>query len=639
MSVFPPYGIEVGDADVPTIPSTEGASFSSEGTVSPGLPSAISFALPDGYLGPFLTYRSFSASKATWTGSILFVASSADAPTLRIKSEQGPVVASPTPRSLSRVANIVFYRFDLTVPTRRGTGFVRFDYEIEYGSKVLGYSFHVAAADEKNWTWTHWSCAGFSTDVEPERRNQLGKFTLWADLLRAHKDTSTPPFVLNVGGGDQVYADAVMKLPLLQEWLELKGKDTRKDHPWTAEHEADVTRFYVDLYGKEYSHPIMREIVATIPMVCVADDHDIIDGFGSYPEYIQQSNVFRNLGRIALNFIALFQHQTTPALAESDGFFSASTTSTGVPAYNHIRAIGPHTLLAALDTRAERTPTQVFAPATRDLIFSRLSAQLTNETKHILVLTGVPLIYARLEMMDTAADVLGKVKASVNAFANTVQGFFGSIANKVGGSSEGVDGTFTNVKMAVGKTGLMSSILNRFGEVELQDDLMDHWTHKNHGYERTQLIYRFQQLAEQHRVRVTFVGGDVHVGGAGYLFTDGTNVTPFNDHRLMYQIISSAIINVPPPSVVAKIVNGIARSPVRIDGRTVEAMHPLFEDEGRILASRNWCAVRGLDAELGLRFEIRGEVAKEEESAKEGEVDVVEGVEIVPYAVVVPALA
>lgn len=43
----------------------------------------------------------------------------------------------------------------------------------------------------------------------------------------------------------------------------------------------------------------------------IFDDHDIIDGFGSYPGKFMSCPVFSNLGRVAFKYYLLFQHQTS----------------------------------------------------------------------------------------------------------------------------------------------------------------------------------------------------------------------------------------------------------------------------------------------------------------------------------------
>src|ERR1700730_15703464 len=58
---------------------------------------------------------------------------------------------------------------------------------------------------------------------------------------------------------------------------------------------------------------ILRVATAQIPMVNIWDDHDIIDGFGSYPRLLMSSPVFSSIGKVAFKYYLLFQHQTSPA--------------------------------------------------------------------------------------------------------------------------------------------------------------------------------------------------------------------------------------------------------------------------------------------------------------------------------------
>lgn len=51
-------------------------------------------------------------------------------------------------------------------------------------------------------------------------------------------------------------------------------------------------------------------------MINIYDDHDIIDGFGSYPSVFMQCHVFSNLGKAAYKYYILFQHQTAPGEAQ-----------------------------------------------------------------------------------------------------------------------------------------------------------------------------------------------------------------------------------------------------------------------------------------------------------------------------------
>ena len=94
------------------------------------------------------------------------------------------------------------------------------------------------------------------------------------------------------------------------------------------------------------------------------------------------------------------------------------------------------------------------------------------------------------------------------------------------------------------------------GEIELMDDLNDHYTSRAHADERRHLVERIQFVCAAHSVRVTILSGDVHLAAVGRFFTThrGTNPPIEEDFRFMNNIISSAIVNQPPPAVMAKLI-------------------------------------------------------------------------------------
>jgi PhoD related phosphatase len=62
-------------------------------------------------------------------------------------------------------------------------------------------------------------------------------------------------------------------------------------------------------------HAHITCVCGTCVQLWMWDDHDIYDGFGSYPSKLQQSPVFQGLFAIAKRFYLLFQHHTTEANA------------------------------------------------------------------------------------------------------------------------------------------------------------------------------------------------------------------------------------------------------------------------------------------------------------------------------------
>ena len=134
-----------------------------------------------------------------------------------------------------------------------------------------------------------------------------------------------------------------------------------------------------------------------------------------------------------------------------------------------------------------------------------------------------------------------------------------------------------------------------------------------HEQERREFIMRMQQFAISKSIRVSFLSGDVHLGGAGYFFTDYGIVYPDQDHRLMYQIICSAVGNIPPPPIIVKKLH-MGSKRIMFDDKTVEKMYQLFytdingkpTNDHYLMGKRNWCSITCRDG-ANLIFDLRME--------------------------------
>ncbi|GJJ11970.1 hypothetical protein Clacol_006208 [Clathrus columnatus] len=168
-------------------------------------------------------------------------------------------------------------------------------------------------------------------------------------------------------------------------------------------------------------------------------------------------------------------------------------------------------------------------------------------------------------------------------------------------------------------------MVNKFNaDAELLDDLNDHWTAKSHKKERNELIEWMQELALVKRLRVTFLSGDVHCAAVGLLKTlakpKEDSVSPGQDHRYMLNVVTSAIVNTPPPNGVLTMVGLLADKKHRTMHYTDtdECMVPLFERDVNgsapksrfIMGRRNWCQVQYDEVTGGLDFRIRVEREK-----------------------------
>jgi len=160
---------------------------------------------------------------------------------------------------------------------------------------------------------------------------------------------------------------------------------------------------------------------------------------------------------------------------------------------------------------------------------------------------------------------------------------------------------------------------------------MDHWTHANHERERTVLVRTLQEISYNRRMRVTFLSGDVHCCGVGYFYDPQYPM----DHKLMFQIITSAIVDVPPPAMVIKLLHNNQRfylPPLQGSGNTKqqsdtkEEMMDLFakDVDGRdlgnmrkLLPRRNYALCRGGDGGVQV-WEICVESGRGSETVKYG---------------------
>jgi len=123
-------------------------------------------------------------------------------------------------------------------------------------------------------------------------------------------------------------------------------------------------------------------------------------------------------------------------------------------------------------------------------------------------------------------------------------------------------------------------IFNHFdGSVDLLDDLDDHYTARTHKKERNHLIERLQGVCSQHSVRITILGGDVHLAALGRFYSNPKlGIATENDPRYMANVVSSAITNKPPPQAIANLL--ARRNRIHhLDLSTDETLFKLFDKD------------------------------------------------------------
>lgn len=527
--------------------------------------------------GPLLNYKRMGTNdqnKPVWHGSVLLVTKPGQRqPRLQIRPA-GPVsidgnqpivngdVSRAEPMNFDGVKlyadpNKEFWRFLISVPILEYEA--RWQYTIPAYHYVSGaetkesWQFAVPAAEDSMRLMFH-SCNGFSVGTD------LDAWTgpvLWNDVLRVHE---RKPFHVMIGGGDQIYNDGIRVDGPLEGWTSIANPQKRRAYPFDNEMRTACDEYYFNNYVRWYTTEPFASANGQIPQINIWDDHDIIDGFGSYTDHFMRCAVFRGIGGVSFKYYFLFQHhiappkstfttdapQTMKAVNGTAGADPRQLTDTFVlddkvedPSWivgkrpgpyveersrNLYTRLGKRMAFVGIDARTERTRHQVNYPDTYDAIFSRLEQELSaanGEIKHIILLLGVPIAYPRLAWLENliSSPIIAPIR----------------LLNK--------------------RFGVAGDFFNKFdGQVDLLDDLDDHYTARQHKRERRDMIQKFQDLALRHSARVTILGGDVHLAAIGRFYSNPKLEIPTeNDHRYMVNVVSSAITNKPPPKAVANL--------------------------------------------------------------------------------------
>lgn len=213
--------------------------------------------------------------------------------------------------------------FRLYADPARDVTFWRFNIEVELGDKQerIAYrinegpaiGFWVPGRGQSMNIMFH-SGNGFGLSVDPNKFS--GPDPLWRDVLNEHQ---TRPFHVMIGGGDQIYNDRVAQdSKLFQEWTQIKNPHQKYHAPFSAAMKAELETFFLERYAMWFSQGLFSLANCQIPMVNIWNDHDIIGGFGSYPDSFMRAPVISGLGNVAYKYYLLFQHQSVPEETEAD---------------------------------------------------------------------------------------------------------------------------------------------------------------------------------------------------------------------------------------------------------------------------------------------------------------------------------
>ncbi|KAE8841727.1 hypothetical protein PTNB73_06097 [Pyrenophora teres f. teres] len=558
----------------------------------------------DVIMGPLLNYRRTSnqqTGQPVWHGSVLIVttpgqqdANAAHSNPQLVLSPAGAVdrsigdvrfsVAERTfhGQKLYEDSKKAFWRFIIEAPMQPFES--RWSYDIQglkyvEGSKEEKPQVFVVPSISQSMRIMFHSCNGFSVGTDMDIWQGP---VLWNDVLRMHEQR---PFHVMIGGGDQIYNDGVRVDGPLKPWTDIGNPHKRREYPFDRKMRDECDEYYYNNYIRWYGHKPFSTANSQIPQVNIWDDHDIIDGFGSYTDHFMNCAVFRGIGGVAHKYYLLFQHhlappkstyttdapettavdasgeETTPAdIAQLQNTF-VMTDDEGDPSYiigqkpgpyveersrNIYCQLGARIAFAGIDARTERTRHVINYKETYDMIFERLDKEFSAnpELKHMILLLGVPIAYPRLIWLE---NILQSPLIAPIKFLNKRFGFAGGFFNQFD------------------------------GKVDLLDDLDDHYTARQHKQERRDLMHRLQRFSQKFSARVIILGGDVHLGAIGRFYSNPkAGLRAEEDWRYMPNIISSAITNKPPPQAVANLL--ARRNKIHhMDKETDETLLEIFD--------------------------------------------------------------
>jgi hypothetical protein len=396
-------------------------------------------------LGPVLNFRGCGGD--VWRLSALAASDDGKAPEFRLASGGAPgaVQAKQIGAFKAGSADLTLWRYDFLV--KQGTNPVTARYTLEGNTWDIAVPAAGAAP-----AIAYASCNGFSS-LKLMKSTKV-PYALWDDLAAKH---AKAPFHLLLLGGDQLYSDSMWEeLEPLAAWAALPTEEGVKKAPSEALRKQ-IADFFRALYPKRWSQAAVAQVLATIPTLMMWDDHDIMDGWGSYDKALNECAVYRAIFASARETFALYQQQLGDGEAHPLVLPAQKQFSFGC-------RIGPLAILA-LDMRSERSDAQVISQESWKAAYDWLDALAAAPPRHLFVMSSIPVVYPDFSMLENALGIFP-------------------------------------------------------GRQELEDDLKDHWNSVPHRQERLRMIHRLLDFSASSKCRVTLLSGDVHVGAVGVIESD-----------------------------------------------------------------------------------------------------------------------
>ncbi|WP_460410805.1 MULTISPECIES: alkaline phosphatase D family protein [unclassified Pseudomonas] len=476
--------------------------------------------------GPVLSFRGIQNQKYC-VSALLVQDLNAPAPTTQVAQAHNPTI-----KRIARIPLIkprmAVWRLDMQIQQSKTQ--LKIDYDL---GDVSG-SFHVPPLDQAP-RIAYTSCNGVS-DVKYLNSLADRYAERWSHLAQTHKQAE---YHLLVMGGDQIYSDELLQTQgPLNEWYK-QFSWNRDDTLWTEEMEVQADEFFASVYPRYWARPQILKMLSCVPTLMMWDDHDIIDGWGSYPQALHESPVHQGLFRIASYYFRLYQLQVD----ETESRPGAITRQGHTFAFEGLGGLA----IVVPDLRSERAPdikgrngqlkqpTQIMSQKSISQMFTWIKSLTVSKPSHLLFISSVPVSFVNLALLEA---LIGWIP----------------------------------------------------GEIGPEDDFRDHWRHQPHKNERKQLINGLLDFAKLAKCKVTIVSGDVHVAAASVIRSANPRHID-NGAEVIHQLISTGIVHPPLPVLTIRSLETITATREKIDTDLTAEMQAIGYDGNCLIASRNWLSI------------------------------------------------
>lgn len=328
-------------------------------------------------IGPILFFRGLAEGRVQ-LAAIVIQNGTTQAPT--VSDDQGPVTAE----TLAVCGEFTVLRFRFSLPARSGAAY-----------RYNGARYALNADFQGDLRLAFVACNG--QEHGDGQRPAGTRNALWRRLGSEH---ARSPFQLLLHGGDQIYADEMLDAhAVAKDWI--RNRDLSPPDTGTlAILEQRLRHELFQRYAALYAQIDPAWLMARVPSLCMWDDHDICDGWGSiYPEQLD-SPVGQCVFRVARECFLLFQQgcgaQELPPLCLDPTGTSLSWT---------VRM--PGLSIVAPDLRSERRPDRVMGPHGHAALRKALGA---TRGERVLVLSSVPALGPRLSWIEAMMGVIPKLQ-------------------------------------------------------------------------------------------------------------------------------------------------------------------------------------------------------------------------------------